>query len=227
MAPTAPDATGATSDPTGASLVFSVNHDINKLTERLTHVQKSQIPFATAHALNHTAFELQKVLREDAKKGLKNPTPFTEKAWMVRKAGKRNLFAEVYTANNRGDYWPRLVRGGAETPKKLSLVEPVADSAKNKYGNIPRGKVKRMIANEKKYFSGTPKGRRGRRYAGVWERTQSNKKLQMIVHYHKGAKQRPVYYPYSRIERLATLVIRRNFRQQFPKSMEYALKTAK
>lgn len=198
-------------------MLISVKSNLDVLAKDLKSFYIEQLPYATSQAINATAFDVQRALREETATALQNPTPFTTKAWMVRKANKRFLMARVYTANNRGDYFPRLVYGGLDTPKKRSLVQPVDPKAKNKYGNIPNKRVQRLLSNPKKYFSGTPKGKSGRNYAGVWEKEKG--RLKMIIHYHEGAKSNPAYLPYSRLRNVTEQEVARVFETHFGREL--------
>ena len=57
---------------------INIKADIKPLNKRLTSVQKKQIPFATANAINQTAFQTRKQLQKDMDTIFRNgAAPFT------------------------------------------------------------------------------------------------------------------------------------------------------
>ena len=64
---------------------IDVKTNIKEVTKDLSRTQKKQIPFATANAINATLFQLRKEMGKQTKKKLDNPTPFTQKGFMVRR----------------------------------------------------------------------------------------------------------------------------------------------
>ena len=56
---------------------IAVNFEVLKATAWLTDIQKKQVPFATATALNETAKEFSKEVVDKMKQVFHNPTPYT------------------------------------------------------------------------------------------------------------------------------------------------------
>lgn len=75
---------------------MDVRADIRAATEFLSDLDRKQIPFATARALNTVAFNAMRIGREYLKSNLDRPTPFTVNSWYVRrKATKAKPVAVV------------------------------------------------------------------------------------------------------------------------------------
>lgn len=75
---------------------LDVRADIKAATQYLTDLERRQIPFATARALNTVAFNAMRAGREYLQANIDRPTPFTVKSWYVRrKATKTKLVAVV------------------------------------------------------------------------------------------------------------------------------------
>ena len=167
---------------------IQLNADIKKFTRELRGIERKQIPFAVSKALNATAFDAQRGLQKALGIYLDRPTKFTINAVRVKKSEKKkDLIAYVGFAGGGGfkppkmasalpsEYMSRLISGGTRRPKKRAIAVPTSALKLNKHGNIGKTKIKNLLGNSKKYFSGTPKGR-GAEVAGIWERLPPNKK---------------------------------------------------
>lgn len=165
---------------------LSVASNLRDVERDLSDVGRKQLPFATSLALNEMADELAQEETDRLDKALDRPTPFTKRAWAVRRSAKRNLTATVYARRIQAAYLSALEDGGERTPTGRALVLP-AKLRVNKFGNLPRGATKRAVAKPKT-FSGTPRGAGGRG-PGVFERR--GKKLVKLVSYADRAKYRP------------------------------------
>ena len=177
----------------------SVKSDIKKLTNTLSTIQRKQIPFATSKALNATAFDARKSVQTALDLQLDKPTPYTKRGVQVEKSTKKNLVAQVGFRSRKfgkgqgsitqAEYMQRQIAGGTRLPKGQAIPVPVPKNMKpNKFGNIPRGKIDRLLADKDKYFSGVPKGRNSG--AGIWQRMPANSKrkkqggkIRMVIAY--------------------------------------------
>lgn len=166
---------------------LSLRSNVRDVERDLSDAARRQLPFATSVALNDTAKDIQKNETRRLSKRLDRPTPFTKRAYGVRRATKRRLEARVFVKPIQARYLEKQEDGGLVRPKGRALLVP-HKARVNKYGNLPRGAVKRMVANPK-VFSGTPKG--GRRGPGLYERQGRNKRLVRLITYTKSARYRP------------------------------------
>jgi hypothetical protein len=78
------------------AIVINVKHDIKKLTEHLTWLQKEQIPYATAVAINACLAQIKPAVQAEMLDVFDKPTPYTLNSYMVMKGAKKNsLFGIV------------------------------------------------------------------------------------------------------------------------------------
>lgn len=210
--------------------------DIKKFAKSLRSLATKQIPFSASKALNDTMFDVYRAEGKALGKFIDRPRPFTTKAYRVIKANKRKLVAYLKTKQIQEGYLQWAVYGGQRAPKKTANVVPV-EQRLNQYGNMPRGAVKKMLADKQRYFSGVP---RGQDIAGIWRssnkytpkvkrkgKTTPNKpryaKLRLMVAY-EGAVDYDKRLPFYEI---ANATVRRVFRRRIMIANAYAMKTAR
>ena len=70
----------------GENMQININTNIKEVTKGMSSIQKKQIPFAAANAINTTLFELRKEMAKQTIKKLDRPTPFTQRGFLVDKA---------------------------------------------------------------------------------------------------------------------------------------------
>lgn len=201
---------------------LSIKTNAKTFEQSLNRKANKQIPYAGMVALNNVAFKIRAAEQEAMDKHLANPTPFTRRGVRVKKASKKHLVARVFIAPIQAGYLKYEVDGGTRTPKKRALVIPAMQKV-NKYGNMPKGTIKRLLKNPK-VFSGVPRGK-GNRPAGIYKRMGSkrNRKLRLMIRYHQKAtyrKQLPFYETAARTAQL-------HFQREYAKAMDRALRTAK
>ena len=116
---------------------INVSSNINQVTRHLNDIQRKQIPFALAGALNDVAFKAGpkgRVLGKEADKTFKGGAPaFTQRAFKVNKANKKNLTAEVFVDKVQQRYLRFQIKGGIRFPDRSS-------------GRKPGGQKIRMVA---------------------------------------------------------------------------------
>lgn len=211
--------------------------DVKKFSKSLRSLANKQIPFAAAKAINDTMFDVYRAEGKALGKFIDRPRPFTTKAYKVVKADKRRLAAYLKTKQIQEGYLQWAVYGGQRAPKKTANVVPVEQRV-NQYGNMPRGAVKRMLADKQRFFSGVPRGQQG--VAGIWKRT--NKHTPKVKRNGKSTPNKPRYAklrlmvayegPVDYDKRLpfyeiANDTVRRVFRRRIMLASAYAMRTAK
>jgi hypothetical protein len=166
---------------------FRISNNIRAVERSLNDTARRQIPFATASAINEVLAEIKRNWEKRLRRSLDRPTPFTLKAFAIRRASKRRLVGVVFAKDVQAGYLERLEEGGERRPKRRAILVPVRQRL-NRYGNMPRGAVGRALAS-RKTFSGAPKGRP----AGIYQRTGKGRSagLKLLVHYADGASYRP------------------------------------
>jgi len=161
---------------------INVRSTLSQIAKDIARDFRSQIPFATAKALTATAQDLQVALNAKVETVFDRPTPFTKKAIGITIANKSSLTARVFVKDIQAQYLGLQIEGGTRTPKGRALVVP-AGLRLNQYGNIPRGKLKALLARAD-VFSGRVGG-----VAGIWQRTRKGP-VKLLIAYEPTAKYR-------------------------------------
>ena len=157
--------------------MIDIKINTKNATRFLNNIATKQIPYAAANALNNVAFKVKDEEVKALDKHLDRPTPFTKRGYEVVKANRNMLIASVRARQAQAEYLKYQVHGGSRAPKKKANVVPVGVNL-NRYGNMTRNAIKRMLVDKKRYFSGKPKGWGGDAPAGVWRRLgTTNKRL--------------------------------------------------
>ena len=214
---------------------ISVKADVKDLTRKLNRA-KRQIPFAIKRGLDATAFDLQRNLKDTLPKYVHNPVAYTKAGIQVEKAKKDDLTAKVGFASRsfgraigsitQAEYMKRLIEGGIRLPKNKVIPVPYPKNQKpNKAGNIPRGRINKMLGDKDKFFSGEPKGAKKEGGAGIWKRQGKGKKqkINMMIAYEEQTEYQKSY-PF---QSLALNFVRKHFRKNLDQAIDYALKTAR
>ena len=214
---------------------ISVKADVKDLTRKLNRA-KRQIPFAIKRGLDATAFDLQRNLKDTLPKYVHNPVAYTKAGIQVEKAKKDDLTAKVGFASRsfgraigsitQAEYMKRLIEGGIRLPKNKVIPVPYPKNQKpNKAGNIPRGRINKMLGDKEKFFSGEPKGAKKEGGAGIWKRQGKGKKqkIKMMIAYEEQTEYQKSY-PF---QSLALNFVRKHFRKNLDDAIGYALKTAR
>jgi hypothetical protein len=204
---------------------FSVESNLNELTKRLTRIQKEQVPFATSMALNNVANDVANAITVQMGKYLDNPIPFTLKAYQSRpnsfkgeKATKRKLYADIIPGKIQAEYLKLQIEGGVRLPKQTAILVPTRFAPKNKYGNVPRARRKKLIAGEGGYFTA---GQRENKTPGIYQRTSEG--LRPMAFYVERAE----YKPILPIDKIAGGVVKNRFGLRFDQALKRALATAR
>ena len=194
----------------------SVKSNVKEITKWTTNAQKKQIPFATQNAINTTLFQLRKEMGKQLDKKLDRPTPFTKRGFFVNKAKKSLLVGILIMKDVVANYMQFQVDGGIRADSKFIPIPFVPNARLNKFGNII-GKRTGLIKKQTQ-FIGTVKGT-----TGVWERTNRNQKVKLIIGFEKSATYKPRFPFYIIAQKFSANVFDKNF----TKSFNRALKSAK
>ncbi len=170
---------------------INIRSNIDEFKRGLDRVAKKQVPYATSKAVNEVAKKAQKEIQKQINT-LENPVAFTKKSTFISYSNKnqRPITAIVGVKDKQAKYLHYVEDGGVSIA--IGKAKPVPMSTfKNKAGNIPKGKLKRILSDNKRYFSGTPKG--GGRPGGLYQRlgTTTNKKspkLRMLAKWERSTK---------------------------------------
>ncbi len=195
---------------------ISVKVDITKALRKVRDFPDKQLPFAIASALTTTAQQTSNLLTNKLPEFFDRPTPFTMRAIGIERATKANLQARVFIKPDQLKYLIYGIEGGTRTPNKRAIPLPV-DQAVNQYGNLPRGKIKQLLAR-KDVFSGSVNG-----IGGIWQRIPGSRKLRLLIAYAPKASYRKRFPFYG----LGADTAKAAFPQNFQNAMANALRTAK
>ena len=143
--------------------MFNMSVDTRAIERRLNSVAAKQLPFAVSQGINDVAGQIRDAEPAGLERDLDRPTPNTKRGLFVSRASKRKLTAVVGFKRGQAGYLALQASGGTRKPKGRAIVVPVGQRL-NKYGNMPRGSLRRALAKPN-VFSGTVKG-----VAGVWQR---------------------------------------------------------
>ena len=191
-----------------------IKSNIKEVTKGMSSIQKKQIPFATANAINTTLFELRKEMAKQTVKKLDNPTPFTQRGFLVEKANKSKLFGSLFAKKEVAAYMHYQVEGGTRSSGKKFAI-PTSNAKLNRYGNIPNKKGGVVKGNKQKIL--TIKG-----MTGVYE-THKDRTVKLIVAFKNSATYK-AKFPFYVIAKKFTQA---KFDRNFAKALTRALKTAK
>lgn len=173
-----------------------------------------QIPFAVSKALNDTGKQIQQDLAQDLERLLDRPTPFTKRAFGLKRATKTSPRITIFIKDIQAQYLQYAISGGRRDEK----VQPV-NTRLNKYGNIPglRGnrKIRALLARPDT-FNGRINGTEG-----IWQRTKSGLKLLMVF------DQTPTYQRRFPFRVLTVRSFKRNIYANTRKAVIQAIRTAR
>lgn len=145
-----------------------IDFDPSVLNRKLTAIERRNLPFATAQALNRTAEQAQKAAT-DGLKVFDRPTPFTLKSVFIRRVTKAQyktgLFAEVFLRDEafKGTapvkYLEPEVKGGSRRVKRFERAlraegimgpnewaVPSRALKLNQYGNVSAGMISSILS---------------------------------------------------------------------------------
>jgi hypothetical protein len=197
--------------------MLSLDTNIDAFERSLTAFELRQLPFATSLAINDTLNDIKRAEERQLERRLDRPTPFTKRGLAVKRATKRRLVGAVFFKPIQSAYLEKLETGGTRRPKKKAIPVP-ANQRRNKYGNMPRGAIKRLLARPN-VFSGVVKG-----VPGIWQRPgRKGGSPKLLVAWERKA----TYRPQLKFGHDAFGVARRQLLPNMRKAMTRALRTAR
>ncbi len=168
---------------------------------------RREIRKATAAALTETARKAEQHVKLQLPKVFDRPTPFTQRAPAHARARETEnpIEARVYIRPIQREYLRLQVTGGTRRAGGSGLLVP-RGARLNRYGNLPRGYLKRMLSRPDT-FVGTVAGVRG-----LWQRAgRGRRRLKLLVAFERQA----TYRPHFDLRGLVTESVQRTYRQDF------------
>ncbi|CAE7205090.1 unnamed protein product [Symbiodinium microadriaticum] len=200
------------------ALQVDIRSNIKEATRQLSAIQKKELPFATELALNETARVIKRAEERHIARTFDRPTSFTQKAIFIQAARKKRLTAVVGVKDRQQNYLIRQQTGGTRTPenKRILVGQDVPGNKANKFGNMPRNRVQRLLARNDTFY-GTIKGTEG-----IWKRDQKGN-VRLLVR----AITRASYNPRFKFTGVAEKAARKGFPVAFNRALNRALATAR
>ena len=146
--------------------MFRLDIDTRQLTRTLSNLEKKQLPFATANALNDSMFDVRDAWKQAMPEVFDDPTQLTINAVLYKKATKNNLVAEVFLRDEAtkgtppSRYLIAEVRGGAREEKPIEFllrragiiggdefIVPAKGFPLDSHGNVPGGVVNALLSD--------------------------------------------------------------------------------
>lgn len=211
---------------------FRIKSDLPKAQNWAATMAK-QLPFATAGALNSTAFDARTSLSGATRQYFDRPTTFTQNGFQVDKATKRTLQAIVGAERKRGRYLRTQISGGGRGVKPFEerfgggRLVPTNANRKNQYGNVSKAAITKLGAGttgtgKGSVLVGTPRG--GGRPFGVYERQGRNGGDRLVPKFVRAS---PSYRRRFPILDVVGKVIQRRYEGYLRSSLSKALATAR
>lgn len=204
---------------------FSVRHNIAEVERGLSNFARQQVPFAASVAINAVAAQVAEEQDRQLRRALDRPTPFTLRGVGVIRSSKRRLEAAVFVKDRQAAYLRFQEAGGARQPSRRAIPVPGKTLRRNKFGNMPRGAVKKALAAPNT-FSGRPKGGGP---AGVFRRLGASAdrergfKLERVLTWADKAR----YTPRLGFIKTARRVAARRAAPEFERALSAAIATAR
>ncbi len=171
--------------------MISVKSNVKDIEKYLSKTQKQYLPRAIEFSLNETVFLTRKKMLDDMGKYIDHPTPYTKKGLQYLKADARKgnltswigFVSRTFGKTAKGasilpsEYMRLLIYGGTRRAKKRAIGVPTEHVSLNKYGNLGKGKIQKLL-EKPKTFQATIKGN-----SGIWERYGSKKsgQIRMLI----------------------------------------------
>lgn len=237
--------------------MIKFDHNIDRFERKLSAVERRQLPFATAMALNDTAKDALHRTRDEAERSFENPTPFTKNAFYAVRATKREPMATIRRKTRQSGRHHLEVQSEGGTRSQTGLEKLLASRLKyagiiqtvtpgpaaelDRYGNLRRGMMNRVIDSLARQGPRRPTKRGG--IGGVDRRRQDyfiKGKGRTFGVYKRQvstgdvigkvlnfSSKRPTYRKMYHFNRAMAEAARKNFARHFERRMREAIATAK
>lgn len=146
---------------------IDIKHDLRELKQTLTRIEKENLPYATALALNESMKAAQPAVVAEMQRVFDRPTRWTLGSYRILKwANKRALFGivgfkdEAVKGTPAGEYLQPQMAGGPRAPKRLErllrtrgllgnneFLVPSKFQKLDSHGNVSRGTIQKILSN--------------------------------------------------------------------------------
>lgn len=213
--------------------MFTARSNIDEVQRRIQKIAK-KTKFAESEAINQSAKFAAMTQRSRARAAFDRPTPFllngiynpkTKLGFVGVFSRFSTLEAQLIPGAPRGNFREggrrinevlfRQAFGGQRTPDKRALVVPVSPQAKNKYGNLPGGKIKKLLARP----DAVQLGARDGLPPGIYRRLRGGR-LKMLVAYEPSATYQRRFDYFG----VGNKAFRKVFKKQFDRALAEEMK---
>ena len=215
---------------------INMKTNVKAIIKNTNKISKKDLPKAFGKAIDEAAESTAKLLNYSTQRYFDKPVKWTMQSFgfwktnfnqktlyekrsyvglkgvgMIKGGGDANMIFR------RVQMFKYMVFGGTR-PAGVSgyLLKPSKHSKLNAFGNFPKTFMKNAEANKKKYFIGNPKGLKGEKWRGVWEKTKDGNK--MVGKLDATTTYNRKIFPYFMIvKRNVTKVVEREFKKNIRK----------
>jgi len=201
----------------------SVKDNLKEVNKWTTNVQKKQIPFATAMAINKTLGigkgnrmkGLDREMQKQMIQKLDRPMARTTKAFYRIGARKTNLTGTLGFTEWANKFMQYLVHGGVRSGESSKVGVPYVPNAKlNKFGNIA-GRKSGLIKKQSQFIGNI------KSIDGVWER-QKDRSVKLMVAFKNSVTYQAMFPFYKIAEKYSKARFDKNFSEAFAKALRSA-----
>jgi hypothetical protein len=201
----------------------SVKDNLKEVNKWTTNVQKKQIPFATAMAINKTLGigkgnrmkGLDREMQKQMIQKLDRPMARTTKAFYRIGARKTNLTGTLGFTEWANKFMQYLVHGGVRSGESSKVGVPYVPNAKlNKFGNIA-GRKSGLIKKQSQFIGNI------KSIDGVWER-QKDRSVKLMVAFKNSVTYQAMFPFYKIAEKYSKARFDKNFAEEFTKALRNA-----
>jgi len=208
-------------------ITISVRSDFARFAAMVGDIERRQVPFAAALALNETAKAAQRQVAYSLPSIFDRPTLFTRTAVGIIPARKDSLAATVFLKDRQARYLAPSILGLRQVAAKRAVLNPKpANVALDALGNLPSGAIRRL-RRQRSVFVGRIKAKDGRMIAGVFQRLPGKgaggQRLKVLVAFGQGVVLRRRFDFDGMVREAAA----RNFPRAIEAAMTRALETAR
>ena len=222
---------------------------IDRAIKGLDELEKEQLPFGIALTATWTAQDVQKAEKALISKVFDRPTRYTKNSVYIKSATKRNPIAAVWLKDewatakggNAAEYLSPHIFGGERTAKRFEkamrrkgllkqnqFAVAAKPAKRDRYGNVSRGQITKMLSNIGAQHDSHQNSRRGISYflfenqdgslSGVWQRTPNG-----IMPFMLFTDKAPQYKKRFRFFEMAERMVSKRLTPNFHRAMNHAL----
>lgn len=222
---------------------------IDDAIKSLDALEKEQLPFALALTATWTAQDVQAEEKKVIASVFDKVNRYTKNSVYIKSATKKNPVAAVWLKNedatskggNAAEYLSPHIFGGPRKNKRFEkamqrrgmlnpgqFTVPAKPAKRDKFGNISRGQIVKMLSNIGAQHDSQQNSKRGISYflfenndgslSGVWQRTPNG--IMPFLLFVDKAPQYKKRFPFFEV---AERTINKQFPINFEKAMDYAI----